>query len=751
MEFIARQIVRMRRQIIALFAVALVVFGVCALTVGINYNMTDYLPAEANSTKAITAMEESFGEELANATVMAPVQGVTEAQELKEKIKEVPGVSEVLWLDDVLDVKTPLEAQDQDTVETYYKDGRALYTVTIRSGHETEASQALYELVGEQGALSGNAIEQANSQNMALSEALHAVMVLGPLIILILLLATRSWAEPLIFLLCIGASVVINLGFSGLSGEICYVTLSVAPILQLAVALDYAVFLSNAYTAEREKTEDSEQAMCRAIAGSSKAIFASALVGVFAFAALSFMDFQIGPDMGWALVRGVVISYLAVMLLLPALMVSCDKLIRATRHRSFFPSFGKLSGGLVKARIPLLLIVIVLAVPSFLAQGSNSFIYGSGEATPGTRLADDQAKIEATFESDNTLALLVPRGNPAAEAELCAQIEGMAGVKSVTSYSTAVSNAIPAEFLGSAAESFYSDEYARIIVYVSTPSEGDEAFALVEQVRAAADELYGPDEALMCGQSANLYDMMETVQADNERVDLTTIVCILVVLAFIFRSLIIPVIAVVTIKCAVFINMAIPYFAGDELSFIGYMVVSVVMMGSAIDYGILLIDHYLVQRRTHSALPAMRAALTQAIPAMLVSALILAVAGFALSAVSSEGMVQALGLLLGRGAVIAFVLSVTLLPALLTLFDRLLPKLSVGLSFSSEKGGASGERGASGEHEVDGAGEADGASEAGGAGGKREAGGAGGAGGVLGAGEAGDERARIGAGAHGDA
>lgn len=682
MDFLAEKIIARRGWIIALFVLALAVFGVGALTTRINYNMTDYLPPDANSTQAIEVMRDSFGEELANTTVMVPVDGVVEAQEYKDRIAAVDGVTEVLWLDDVLDVKVPLASQDQDTVETYYKDGMALYTVTISGGKEVDAVNALYDLVGEAGAVTGNAVDQANSQNMALSQCLNAIMVLGPLIILILVLATRSWIEPFLYLLCIGVAVVVNLGISGITGgEISYVTLSVSPILQLAVALDYAVFLSTAYTAAREKTDDCKLAMKEAMKGSAKPIFASALVGVFAFAALTFMDFQIGPDMGWSLVRGVVISYVVVITLLPALIVSLDRLVQKTRHRSFFPSFKRLGGVLVKVRIPALLVIAALAVPCFLGQAANSFVYGSGESSSESRVAQDEQKIEAIFGSENTLALLVPRGDAVAEANLCDDIEAMDGVKSVTAYATAVGNQIPAEYLGDAAENFYSDDYARIIVYVTTPEEGDAAFALVEQVRDAAEGYYGAGTTYLCGQSANLYDMMQTVRADNERVDLITVVAIFVVLMLVFRSLIIPLLSVVTIKVAVFINMAIPYFMGDELSFIGYMIVSVVMMGSAIDYGILLIDHYLVERRSMPKLAAMRAALPKAIPAMLVSALILAIAGFALAFVSSEAMVQALGMLLGRGAVIAFVLSITLLPALLLVFDRLLPLLSVKLGF----------------------------------------------------------------------
>ncbi len=454
------------------------------------------------------------------------------------------------------------------------------------------------------------------------------------------------------------------------------------------MALDYAVFLSSAYTAAHDRTNDVAAAVKQALVSSSKSIFASALVGIFAFAALLSMNFQIGPNMGWALVRGVVVSYLVVITLLPALIVTCGKALDRTRHRSFLPSFKGTGKVLVAARLPLLIVMVALIVPSFLAQQSNSFIYGNGDPDPGSPIAVDQEKIHATFDGNRSLVLMVPRGDPGAERVLSDGIASMDGVTSVQSYAATVGTAIPPEFLGAQADAFYSSDYARIIAVVSLPSEGEASFALVEQVRSLADQTYGEGQTYLVGESANLYDMKETVTADNERVDLLTIGGLFVVLLLVFRSIPVAVISLVTIKAAIFANASIPYFMGTDLTYVGYMIVSIVMMGSAIDYGILLIDHYLAERRSKPKLEAMRAALPAAIPAMLVSALVLAGAGFTLGFTSTNAIVQPLGILLGRGAVVAFVASVTLLPALLLACDRIIPALSFKVSFWREGGKA---------------------------------------------------------------
>ena len=412
MECVADWVIRLRKGVIAVFAVLSVVFGVCALTVSINYDMTDYLPPEANSTKGIAEMKRSFGMELPNTTVMVKADSLTEGLAIKTKLAEADGVTDVMWLDDVVDVKQPLAVQDQDTVEAYYKNGQALYSVTVESGKEQQGVEAIRRIVGQDGAIIGNAVDQASSKQMALGESARAVVLLLPVLLIILFVSTRSWIEPLLYLICIGVGSVINLGISGVKGQMCFLTLAVVPILQLAVALDYAVFLSTAYNAAREHTKNAKAAVKGALISSSTSIFASALVGVFAFAALVAMKFQIGPDMGWALVRGVIISYLSVITFLPALIMSCDRLIQRTHHRSFLPRFMSVGRGVVKARIPLLMVVVALVVPSYMAQSMNSFIYGTGEAAPGTQIARDTEKIEQTFNNSNQLVLLVPLAIP---------------------------------------------------------------------------------------------------------------------------------------------------------------------------------------------------------------------------------------------------------------------------------------------------------------------------------------------------
>ncbi len=580
MDFIAGKIVRWKIPILIVTFVLLVVTGICALKVNINYNMMDYLPVDANSTKAINLMSENFDESMSNCSVMVPNLEITQAIELKNQLAGLTGVEDVQWLDDVVDISEPLAVQDQETVEMYYKEKNALFSVTIAEGMERDGVNAIYDLLGEDAAVTGNAVAQASSQNLASSQAMKSIMLIGPLIILVLLLSTTSWVEPFLYLTTIGIAVGINWGMQIFAGEMSYVTMAVSPILQMAVSLDYAVFLCGSFEEHRKKEKNLNLAMKAAIKESFGAIAASAATTLFGFVALIFMNFRVGSDMGVSLVRGVILSFLAVMLLMPAFLLLLHKLVDKTKHKRILPNFRRSGKFLTKLRIPVLLLVAALVIPSYLGQLNNSFIYGSGEPDPSSAIAKAEEKVNAVFEPHTIIAMMVPVGDSTSETLLANDLEQMDCVTKVVSYANIIGNKIPSAYLGKdITKSFYSDKFARIIIYTNTADEGEKAFESVEQIRATAEQYYPADSVYMCGQSANMYDMKTTVEADNKRVDTITMIAIFLVLLIEFKSLSLPLLLIGVIKIATWINMSLPYFTGEPLAYIGYLVVSTVMMG----------------------------------------------------------------------------------------------------------------------------------------------------------------------------
>jgi predicted RND superfamily exporter protein len=551
----------------------------------------------------------------------------------------------------------------------------------VEEGKEVEATDAIYDLIGGKNALSGDALDTAVAQKMTGQETMSATAILIPMIILILVLSTTSWIEPVFFLAAIGISVLINLGTNIFIGEISFITQAVAPILQLAVSLDYAIFLLHSFNDYRNELDDPKEAMRQAIKRSFPAVTASASTTFFGFMALSFMDFEIGADLGFNLLKGILLSFISVMVFLPALTLMFYPLIDKTKHRQLMPGKYKFGKHLIKLRIPVILIVLLLIGPAFLAQKETSFLYGMADQPEDTRAGTDTAQIEAEFGKFTPVVLLVPKGDPAREEELVQELDSLASVKSIISYANMVGTAIPPEYLdGTAKEQFYSDNYSRIILNAETDTEGDAAFALVEKVQQLAGAYYGDDYHAI-GESVTLYDMKQIVEHDNTVVNILTVVLIAIVLLVTFRSISIPVVVLLTIQSSVWINLAIPYFTDSPLVYLGYLIISIIQLAATVDYAILFTEDYTQNRKVMPAYKAIKKTINEKIFSIGVSASILTSVGFILALTSSNEIIHSIGTLLGRGTLLAFILVVLLLPALLLVFDRLIEKTTWKANF----------------------------------------------------------------------
>jgi len=652
-----------------------VVSAVVQFFVSVNYNMEDYLPENAQSSMALDVMKDEFDDPLENTRVMIKDVSLQEAMAYKNDIAAIDGVHAVSWLDDAMDIRTPLEVADEDTVETYYKDNNALFTLSIDEGKEVAATEAIYDVIGEDGALTGDALDTAISQEMTGKESFNAAAILIPIVILILILSTRSWFEPVLFLTAIGISVIINLGTNIFLGEISFISQAVAPILQLAVSLDYAIFLLHSFDDFR-KNDTPENAMRRAIKRSFPAIAASASTTFFGFLALTFMDFEIGADLGLNLVKGILLSFLSVMVFLPPLTLVSYRLIDKTHHKPFMPNRYPIGKVVMKLRIPVLILIMIVIVPAFLAQKETNFIYGMGKNPENTRAGQDEKEIENMFDKFTPMVLLVPKGDIAREEALVDELRNLKHIKSTVDYTSVIGTGIPPEFLEeSTKEQFFSENYSRIILNTTTNAEGDRAFALVETVHEITESYYG-DKYYATGESFTLYDMKNVVEQDNLLVNKLTIVTIALVLLITFRSISMPVVLLLTIQTAVWINLSFPYFTDDPLVYIGYLIISIVQLAATVDYAILFTEDYTNNRKEMTKLQAIKKTINEKIFSIGVSASILSSVGFILWLTSTDPIISSIGILLGRGTLLAFLMVVFFLPGLLTLLDTLIEKTS---------------------------------------------------------------------------
>jgi predicted RND superfamily exporter protein len=681
MDRFSNIIIRHKKPVIVVFIAVALVCLFLLLFVDVNYNMVDYLPPDAQSTTALNIMNSEFTESMPNASVMAKNVSLTEALEYKQKLASIDGVTQVMWLDDMMDIKQPLEMGDTDTIEGFYKDGNALFSVTIAKGIEKEACNDILNLIGSDNALTGEAPALVFIQETTASTVVKALAILLPVVILILVLSTASWLEPLLFLLVIGISIVINMGTNIIFGEISFMTNSISPILQLACSLDYAVFLLHSFQDNRKKYTNVEDAMRHAMKESMSTVAASAATTLFGFLALLFMNFGIGADLGINLAKGIIFSFISVMVFLPALILCIYKMIDKTQHRAFMPSFGNVNRVLSKIAVPAVIIVSILIVPTFLGQGRTGFLYGNDTVDPNTRYGRDTVAVEQQFGKSTVMALLVPRGDVAKEQMLCDELEQLDRITGVMSYAANVGAVIPPEYLGDdITGQFYSENYARIIVYTDTPAEGDIAFKTVENINEKTKAHYG-ETFYTLGQSANLYDMKSIVQKDNVVVNLIAVIAIFIVLLVTFKSATLPFLLVLTIEAGIWINLAIPYFSGTPINFLGYLVVSTIQLGATVDYAILLTNTYLRNRRQMPKREAISVSLGGSFKSILVSALTLSTAGFTLFATSSNSAIADIGLLLGRGTLLSFAMVVCFLPTLLVVFDKAIEKITFKTKF----------------------------------------------------------------------
>ena len=680
MDRFASAVIRHKKSVIVVFVIAAAVCAVLQMMVKVNYNMIDYLPPNAQSTTALKIMDDEFAQSMPNASVMIKNVSIEDAVEYKHKLSQISGVTEVLWLDDAVDIKAPLEMADAKMIEQFYKGGNALYSVTIAKGTEKGTCEAIRELIGKENAISGEAADIEFMQTATGAEVLNAVVILLPIFILILVLSTTSWVEPLLFLGAIGISVLISMGANIFLGQISFMTNSVAPILQLACTLDYAIFLLHSFADNRLKYPNVEEAMKESIKESFSTVAASAATTLFGFLALVFMNFRIGADLGFALAKGIVLSFISVIVFLPALTLSIYKVIDKTKHRELMPGFRTAGRVLNKLFAPALILVFLLLIPCFLGQSKTNFTYGT-PASSDSRSGQDKAAIQQAFGQSTIAVLLVPRGSAVNEQALCRDIESLENVTGVVSYATKVGTAIPPEYLDKdVVDQFYSEHYARIVLYTDTPQEGSLAFKTVESIDGAAREYYG-NSFYIVGQSANLYDMKTVVQKDNTLTNAIAIITIFLVLLVTFRSGTLPFILLITIEAAIWINLSVPYFTGTSLNYIGYLVLNTVQLGCTVDYAILLTVRYMRNRELLPRKEAVAQALGEAFKSILVSASTLSAAGFTLYLTSSNPVISVLGMLLGRGTLLSMLMVVCFLPAALSLMDRWIEKTTYKAKF----------------------------------------------------------------------
>lgn len=685
MEKFYRKVTAKPKLIIVLFIIFAVIGAVLRNFVSVNYDMNDYLPDDSRSTISLDVMNEEFDGGIPNARVMINNVTVPEALEYKSKISAVEGVSSVTWLDDSIDITEPLETADRKVVENYYKDNSALMSITIDEDHILDAVSEIRNIVGSDNKMEGSAVSTAVATESTVSEIAKIAAIAVAFVLFVLVLTTTSWAEPLIIMLGLGVAILINMGSNLIFGEISFVSNAAGSILQLAVSLDYSVFLLHRFEDSRKSISDPKDAMVDALCKSTSSILSSGLTTVIGFAALCLMRFKIGADLGLVLAKGVAISLITVFVFMPNFILTVYKLIDKSHHRKLLPSFNKFGKFVSRIMIPMTAVFVIIIAPTYLASNANSFYYGSSHIFgKETKLGSDTADIEKVFGKNDTYVLMVPNGDNQLQKKLSDKLKELPQVTDIISYVDTVGEEIPQEYLDSNTLSLLrSDDHSRMVISLDTDYEGKETFELVENIRSTAAEFY-KDQYYLAGNGVSTYDLMDTVTSDMVKVNLIAIGAVFIVLLFTMKSISLPVILVLSIETAIWLNLSFPYFGGKSIFYIAYLIISSIQLGATVDYAILLTDRYLEYRKKMPKKQSIINTISSCSVSILTSASALTVIGFLLGSISTHGLLAQLGIFIGRGTLCSLGIVMFVLPGLLYLLDGVIRKTTKNADFYNE-------------------------------------------------------------------
>lgn len=687
MERLFRGILRHRRVVIDVF-VALTVICACLIPQAkIDANMSDYLPPTAKSSQDLDAMKRIYGNDITNARVYVTGISLPDAKALDKRLKGEKDVVSVTWLGDEVDVDQPLETQDADTIADWYDGKGYLFQAVLKSGakqSQIDRIRALAKAVpgAKTVAIDGSAADDA--ANMAtINTDMGKIMTIAVIVVLVVVaLNTTSYLHPIVMLLTIGVAIVLNMGTNVFRGTISSITQLVASVLQLAVSMDYSIVLLTNFGRAQQRTDDQFEAMVSAMTKSFPVILSSAAVTFFGFLSLGAMQFLIGADMGIALAKGIVCSFFSITLLMPCILYNMRGLVAKTMHKPFFRSFHRMAKVCHAGAVPALVIAAVLAVPALLASQSVSFTYGSAaNMSPTSQVKIDGDVIDKAFGKSQTWAIMVPAEHWGDENALVDDLQKLPTTKSVLSYSTIASSAMPHQLADkSQIKQLFSGGYSRIVLTSRIPDESKQAFDLVKKVRSLCRARYGSTYRLV-GNAVSYADIKAVTSVDSTTVKLASILAIGAVLLVMFRSVSIPVILILAIEVSIWMNEAVPYLMGQTINFVAFLVIDAVQLGAAVDYAIIFTEEYLARRRRMPKAEASIQSIEKTAQPIMTSSSILILACLGIYLSVSSPMIQQVGMLIARGALISVILIFFVLPLLFTLLDGFVRVTSYKIGF----------------------------------------------------------------------
>lgn len=675
------------RVLILIIAVLLIIPAVMGyIKTRTNYDILTYLPKDIETMKGQNILAEDFG---TGAFSMIVVEGMEnkDIRKLADKIEEVEHVKRVLWTGSFMDDSVPKELLPDELRDSLVRGDSQLMIVffdTTLSADETLFGiEKIRAITDRQIFISGMSAVVIDTKNLSDREIPAYVIIAVVLSLTVLMLTMDSYLIPIFFLISIGLAIIYNMGSNVMRGEISYVTKALAAVLQLAVTMDYSIFLWHSYKNEKLNfPDDNMTAMANAINSTLVSVLGSSITTVAGFVALMFMSFTLGLDMGIVMAKGVMIGVICCVTVLPSMILICDKAITKTTHKPVIPDFSKISKYIVKHYYIALILFAVLIVPAFYGQSHNKVYYNLDSSLPQD-LASIQAneKLEETFDMNSThMILLDSKLDDVKVRELTEEINEVDGVKATLGINSLIGAGFPREMMPQHILDLVDNgEYQLIFIMSEYRVASDEVNRQCDIINGILDKY--DTKGMLIGEAPCTQDLIKVTDRDFKIVNSVSIVLVAAIIMVVFRSVSLPVLLVSVIEFAIFINMGIPHYTGTVLPFIASIVIGTIQLGSTVDYAILMTNKYKTARVSGmDKTDAVTAALEGSIISIFVSALSFFAATIGVGFYSKIDMISSLCTLMARGALISMFVVVLLLPAVLRVFDKLIISTSMGFS-----------------------------------------------------------------------
>lgn len=643
----------------------------------INYDLLSYLPNSLETVSGQDTMVDEFGMGAFSMIVVEDMEK-KDIVALKEKLKKVNHVEDVIWYDDAMDITVPTEMLPDKLREGLFNGNAtmmiALFDNTTSADSTMDAITEMRGIVKKQAFISGMSGVVTDIKNLAMAEMPIYVVVAAVLSLLILLLTMDSLVTPVIFLLGIGMAIVYNMGTNMVFGEISYITQALTAILQLGVTMDYSIFLLESYEANKVRYDgDKNRAMAHAISNTFTSVTSSSVTTIAGFAALCFMTFKLGMDLGLVMAKGVIIGVIVCLTVLPALILCFDKAIDKTTHKNLIPNLDGLSKKIVKGWPVVLVLFLVLLGPAMYGNSNYEIYYDIAGALPQSLdSAVANKKLEEKFNMNSTHIVLMKNGMASKEkSEMLKKIEDVKGVKWALGIDSFKGVSIPSSMIPKKLESkLKSDNYEIAFVCSDYKAATDEVNSQIADINKIVKK-YSKD-SMVIGEAPLTKDLQDVTDIDLVNVNYVSVAAIFLIILITFKSMLIPVILVMVIEFAIFLNMSVPFYTHESLPFVASIVIGTIQLGATVDYAILMTSRYHKERvvRRKSKKEAIDIAHKTSIKSIMISGMCLFASTFGVTMSSSIDMIKSICTLLSRGAVISTIVVILVLPAMLTVFDK---------------------------------------------------------------------------------